>query len=44
MPVNVPVNVQFPCYANCDGSTGIPLLSAGDFVCFLNTFRASGCP
>jgi len=32
-----------PCYANCDGSTGSPLLSAADFVCFLAKFRA-GCP
>ena len=32
-----------PCYANCDGSTGAPLLSAADFVCFLAKFRA-GCP
>ncbi len=29
-----------PCYANCDGSTASPVLSAGDFVCFLNKFRA----
>ncbi len=28
------------CYANCDGSTGTPLLSASDFSCFLNKFRA----
>jgi len=30
------------CYANCDGSTGAPALSAGDFVCFLAQFRAGG--
>jgi len=30
-----------PCYANCDGSTGAPLLTAADFTCFLNKFRAS---
>jgi len=29
-----------PCYANCDGSTGTPLLSAQDFSCFLSRFRA----
>ncbi len=28
------------CYANCDGSTGTPLLSAADFACFLAKFRA----
>lgn len=28
------------CYANCDGSTGSPLLSANDFQCFLNRFAA----
>jgi len=31
------------CYANCDGSTGTPELTAADFVCFLGSFRA-GCP
>ncbi len=30
-------------YANCDGSTGTPLLTANDFQCFLNKF-AEGCP
>jgi hypothetical protein len=29
-----------PCYANCDGNTSPPLLTAGDFVCFLGKFRA----
>ena len=29
-----------PCYANCDGSTDIPVLSAADFSCFLAKFRA----
>ncbi|QYU67641.1 hypothetical protein J4558_22490 [Leptolyngbya sp. 15MV] len=28
------------CYANCDGSTGSPVLSPSDFVCFLNKYRA----
>ncbi len=29
-----------PCYANCDNSTGQPLLTANDFQCFLNQFAA----
>jgi len=29
------------CYANCDGSTGSPTLTAADFTCFLNRFRAN---
>jgi hypothetical protein len=28
------------CYANCDASTTPPILSAGDFICFLARFRA----
>jgi hypothetical protein len=32
-----------PCYANCDGSTDSPVLTASDFTCFLAKFRA-GCP
>ncbi len=28
------------CYANCDCSTGAPVLSATDFACFLTKFRA----
>ncbi len=32
-----------PCYANCDGSTGSPLVTANDFQCFLDRF-ASGDP
>jgi hypothetical protein len=31
------------CYANCTGNTDAPLLTASDFTCFLNKFRA-GCP
>jgi len=27
------------CYANCDGSTGTPILTATDFSCFLAAFR-----
>jgi hypothetical protein len=29
------------CYANCDGSSGTPSLTANDFACFLNAY-ASG--
>ena len=28
------------CYANCDGSTGAPVLNVNDFVCFQNRFAA----
>jgi len=28
------------CYANCDGSTTLPVLTANDFQCFLNKFVA----
>src|SRR5262245_30808893 len=28
------------CYANCDGSTTIPLLTINDFVCFQTRFAA----
>jgi hypothetical protein len=28
------------CYANCDGSTSTPLLTANDFQCFLNEYAA----
>ena len=30
------------CYANCDGSTGVPRLTANDFQCFLDKY-AAGC-
>jgi len=30
-----------PCYANCDGSAGAPVLTANDFQCFLNEFVAA---
>ena len=30
------------CYANCDGSTGTPALTANDFQCFINKY-AGGC-
>ncbi len=32
---------QSSCYANCDGSTSAPLLTANDFQCFLNAFAAN---
>jgi hypothetical protein len=38
--LNVPLNVVLPCYANCDGSTSQPVLTASDFTCFLSRFRA----
>jgi len=28
------------CYPNCTGNTDVPLLTAADFTCFLNRFRA----
>ncbi|MBL9031675.1 MAG: choice-of-anchor B family protein [Phycisphaerae bacterium] len=28
------------CYANCDGSTTLPVLNVNDFVCFQNKFAA----
>ncbi|MBL9033088.1 MAG: hypothetical protein JNM80_15425 [Phycisphaerae bacterium] len=28
------------CYANCDGSTVVPVLNVNDFSCFLNRFAA----
>ncbi len=33
------VEARLGGYANCDGSTLSPVLSASDFVCFLNFFR-----
>jgi probable HAF family extracellular repeat protein len=27
-----------PCYANCDGSTGSPILNVADFTCFFQRF------
>jgi hypothetical protein len=29
-----------PCYVNCDESTSVPPLNAGDFTCFLQRFAA----
>jgi hypothetical protein len=34
------VQVRYAINANCDGSTGTPVLSASDFTCFLSKFRA----
>lgn len=28
------------CYANCDGGQVVPLLSAADYICFMNRFAA----
>jgi uncharacterized membrane protein len=28
------------CYANCDQSTGTPVLNVGDFTCFMNRYAA----
>jgi hypothetical protein len=30
-----------PCYANCDGSTNLPLLNVNDFICFQGRFAAA---
>lgn len=30
-----------PCYPNCDGSSGSPLLTANDFLCFINAYAAA---
>ncbi len=37
---NVVVVLTPQCYANCDGSTGTPKITANDFMCFLNKFAA----
>lgn len=29
------------CYANCDGSTVLPILNVNDFVCFINMYAAN---
>jgi hypothetical protein len=49
-PVTLATNVYFarsnppqPCYANCDGSQGTPMITPNDFACFLNRY-ASGDP
>ena len=40
MLVHITIATGQPCYANCDGSTTAPLLTANDFQCFLNRFAA----
>ncbi len=35
------VTLRAPCYANCDGSSIAPVLSANDFQCFINTYAAN---
>src|SRR6185295_15018986 len=39
--VQLNVGAVGACYANCDGSTGNPMLNANDFQCFLNKFAVS---
>jgi hypothetical protein len=39
----IPDTCQGVCYANCDGSVGVPCWNVLDFACFLNLF-ASGHP
>ncbi len=39
-PVTNQLETPPKCYANCDGSTGTPVLTAADFTCFLQKFRA----
>jgi hypothetical protein len=34
-------NFTAACYANCDNSSVAPVLNAGDFTCFLNSFNAA---
>lgn len=34
------IGIPTACYANCDGSSGTPVLTANDFQCFLNAFSA----
>jgi hypothetical protein len=40
-PGSVTLRVVNACYANCDGSTGTPVLNVNDFVCFSQRFAAS---
>jgi hypothetical protein len=39
----VPDECESFCYANCDGSTTLPVLNVADFTCYLQRF-AAGCP
>lgn len=38
--INQNTTTPVPCPANCDNSTGQPLLTANDFQCFINLFAA----
>jgi len=40
-PAQLTVNGAVPCYANCDGSSTPPILTANDFQCFLNDYAAN---
>jgi hypothetical protein len=40
IPIGQAVLVPCPCYANCDGSTGTPVLTVNDFVCYMSRFAA----
>jgi len=31
------------CFANCDGSTGTPVLTGNDFACFLSQYASGNC-
>ncbi len=37
----ITITAAASCYANCDGSLGSPILTAGDFQCFLNRFAVT---
>jgi hypothetical protein len=39
--IRIDLSSPAACYANCDGSTTVPVLNVQDFACFLNAF-ASG--
>jgi hypothetical protein len=35
------LSCEQPCYANCDGSTGLPLLNIDDFACFMSEYATA---
>jgi hypothetical protein len=37
---NISISEPAACYANCDNSTGQPILNVADFTCFLTKFAA----
>ena len=39
--VIVQADIPDPCYANCDASFLPPLLTANDFLCFINRFASA---